>query len=420
MGVATTHDRRSRDPRPGDVHDAGVQPGTERRGARAVRVSADQTDPPCVPKRVCAERGRLRNHGQHRQHHAGRRVRLGHGDAVGRAGGIQPRQPARVRMPARRKQLVRSARGKAKRRRSCRCRRRARARCRARSKSTRGKSPGTSPRGKTSSPTPAAAMGAMDGCNQLPFQPLLSVTPDVQQTSTPSGLSVEVHLTPGDSDELRRVGQRRRIKEMTIALPEGVTINPAAAGGAETCSEGLVGFTGFGPPPAPPGGSGSPGSSGARAATFTPTLPGGFGSSEPLQPGVNFCANVSKIGKAVIKTPLLARTDRRRRLRRETETKTRSGACWRCTSPRKNSTIGHGREARGRRLAEPGDGADHRDGARYPAAAAGRHRTELLRGRTGAAEHAGALRDLHDAGVARAVVGHPPGGTSSPRDPLQR
>ena len=153
--------------------------------------------------------------------------------------------------------------------------------------------------------TPAAAMGAMDSCNQLPFKPLLTVTPDVQQASEPSGLSVDLHIPPGDAPSPDGLPESP-LKEMTIALPEGVTINPAAAGGTETCSEALVGFTGFGPPPAPPGGSGSPGSSGGRAVTFTPTLPGAFASSEPLEPGVNFCANMSKIGKAVLETPLLA------------------------------------------------------------------------------------------------------------------
>src|SRR6202034_1433961 len=54
-----------------------------------------------------------------------------------------------------------------------------------------------------------------------------------------------------------------------------------------------VGFTGFGE------------FAGMRTTTFTPALPGSFGSSEPLQPGVNFCPDASKIGEAVLETPIL-------------------------------------------------------------------------------------------------------------------
>ncbi len=158
--------------------------------------------------------------------------------------------------------------------------------------------PGNFATGENIVSKPAAAMPPMDGCNQLPFHPSISVTPDVQEASKPSGLRVDLHVPAEDSASPEGLGESP-LKELTIALPTGVTLNPAAANGLGTCSEGLAGYTGFG---APPGGSGS---SGTRAATFTPTLPGGLGSSEALQAGVNFCANASKIGEATIRTPLL-------------------------------------------------------------------------------------------------------------------
>jgi hypothetical protein len=72
----------------------------------------------------------------------------------------------------------------------------------------------------------------------------------------------------------------------------------------EACSEGLAGFEGFGEFPTEPG---------AVNPLFSPFVPGGTaalqGGDEAeklLEPGVNFCANGSKIGEVTIKTPLLA------------------------------------------------------------------------------------------------------------------
>jgi len=81
-----------------------------------------------------------------------------------------------------------------------------------------------------------------------------------------------------------------------VALPEGVAINPAGGDGLEACSEGLVGFGGFTEYASEPG---------SDIPSFTAMLPGSFGSTEALQPGINFCANASKIGTVTIHTPLL-------------------------------------------------------------------------------------------------------------------
>lgn len=82
------------------------------------------------------------------------------------------------------------------------------------------------------------------------------------------------------------------IKDTTVTLPEGMQLSPSGANGLESCSESLVGFTGFSEfnPEAAPGN---------KTATFTSALP------KPLEPGVNFCSNASKIATVKIKTPLL-------------------------------------------------------------------------------------------------------------------
>ncbi len=137
----------------------------------------------------------------------------------------------------------------------------------------------------------------VDGCNQLPFSSSIEAKPDVSEGSTPTGLTTDVRVP--QTSELNPEGlAESSVRNITVTLPEGVAINPADGNGLEACSEGLVGFTGF----KELDGESEPG---ADTATFTPTLPGSFTSSEPLRPGVNFCANASKVGTVRIKSPLL-------------------------------------------------------------------------------------------------------------------
>jgi hypothetical protein len=79
-------------------------------------------------------------------------------------------------------------------------------------------------------------MPALDGCNRLPFNPSISVAPDGQAGSTPTGLTVGVHV-PQDVS-LNGTGlSEADVKDTTVALPAGVALNPAAADGLQSCSE---------------------------------------------------------------------------------------------------------------------------------------------------------------------------------------
>jgi hypothetical protein len=79
-------------------------------------------------------------------------------------------------------------------------------------------------------------MPALDGCNRLPFNPSINVAPDGQAGSTPSGLTVGVHV-PQDVS-LNATGlSEADVKDTTVALPAGVALNPAAADGLQSCSE---------------------------------------------------------------------------------------------------------------------------------------------------------------------------------------
>jgi DNA-binding beta-propeller fold protein YncE len=131
----------------------------------------------------------------------------------------------------------------------------------------------------------------MTGCSELVFPPAITVAPDVADASTSTGLTVGVHVpqTAALNPESRA---ESTLRDTTVTLPEGVTLNPAGANGLEACSETLAGFTGFQKfhPESEPG---------EETATFTANLPG------QLLPGVSFCPDGSKIGTVKIKTPLL-------------------------------------------------------------------------------------------------------------------
>jgi hypothetical protein len=86
---------------------------------------------------------------------------------------------------------------------------------------------------------------AMDGCNQLAFEPSIKTTPDVTSASSPTGLKVDVHVP--QQEVLNPNGDAEAtVRTITVALPEGVAINPAGGDGLQACSEGLVGYTGVG------------------------------------------------------------------------------------------------------------------------------------------------------------------------------
>src|SRR5580704_315710 len=141
------------------------------------------------------------------------------------------------------------------------------------------------------------AMPALVGCERLPFEPSISVTPDGSAGSSATGLDVDVHVPQEALLNATGLAQSA-VKDMVITLPEGVALNPSDADGLEACPEALIGFQGFGEL--------DPGSDpGVQSPLFPSRLPGSAGSNEPFSPGLNFCSNASKVGTAEIVTPLL-------------------------------------------------------------------------------------------------------------------
>jgi hypothetical protein len=107
---------------------------------------------------------------------------------------------------------------------------------------------------------------AQDGCNRLGFEPSISVAPDSQNASTPTGLTVNVHVDQEGS--LNPTGlAESSVKDTTVTLPAGVALNPAGADGLSACATSQVSLE---------------------------------------SPGEQACPESSKVGTVEIKTPLLA------------------------------------------------------------------------------------------------------------------
>jgi hypothetical protein len=93
-------------------------------------------------------------------------------------------------------------------------------------------------------------MPALDGCNRLQFAPSISLAPDGQAESTPTGLAVKVSVPQSVSLAPEGLAEAD-VKDTTVTLPEGVAINPAGADGLQACSEEEIALKSAEPPSCP-------------------------------------------------------------------------------------------------------------------------------------------------------------------------
>jgi hypothetical protein len=100
------------------------------------------------------------------------------------------------------------------------------------------------------STTETSPLPALDGCNRLPFEPSISLAPDGQAGSTPTGLAVKVRVPQEVSLNSEGLSEAD-VKNTTVALPEGVAINPAGGDGLQACSEEGIALSSAEPPSCP-------------------------------------------------------------------------------------------------------------------------------------------------------------------------
>ncbi len=77
------------------------------------------------------------------------------------------------------------------------------------------------------------------GCNSLAFEPTIESKATTDQGENPSGLDFSVHQPQNEALDGRATAT---LKDATVTLPEGMTVNPAAANGLGSCSEEEMGY----------------------------------------------------------------------------------------------------------------------------------------------------------------------------------
>jgi hypothetical protein len=120
--------------------------------------------------------------------------------------------------------------------------------------------------------TMSAPLPGITGCGKLTFDPHFSIAPTTTAADSPSG--VDTHLSI-DQEGLREPNLYAApdLKKVVVALPQGMTLNPASAAGLGACSEAEVGLISENP------------------IRFNGAAPD--------------CPEASKVGSAVISTPVL-------------------------------------------------------------------------------------------------------------------
>jgi hypothetical protein len=111
------------------------------------------------------------------------------------------------------------------------------------------------------------------GCGSVPFAATLTARPQTQVADSPTGLDVDIHVE--QSEGASTVGAAH-LRDATVSLPSGLTVDPSSASGLDACSPEQVGLT-------------SPIGSGGASFDAAPA----------------HCPDASKLGTVEIDTPLL-------------------------------------------------------------------------------------------------------------------
>ena len=93
-------------------------------------------------------------------------------------------------------------------------------------------------------------VGPLTGCGLLEFAPSIAASPDTTHADTPAGFSFDVMM--GQEGLVNpEASSEADIEDTTVALPEGVAINPGQANGLGACQSSEDGIGQEGPPACP-------------------------------------------------------------------------------------------------------------------------------------------------------------------------
>ncbi len=76
---------------------------------------------------------------------------------------------------------------------------------------------------------------AMEGCEDVPFDPSIAIGPTTPAADSPSGLDVELAIPQGGLTDPEQIAQSD-LKDISVKLPEGFTVNPSSADGLGACA----------------------------------------------------------------------------------------------------------------------------------------------------------------------------------------
>jgi hypothetical protein len=79
---------------------------------------------------------------------------------------------------------------------------------------------------------------SVEGCDKVPFEPTVTVTPETSQYDTPDGTVTDVHVPQKEKSNETNTAD---IADAHATLPEGLTLNPSAAQGLEACTQAQLG-----------------------------------------------------------------------------------------------------------------------------------------------------------------------------------
>jgi hypothetical protein len=134
-----------------------------------------------------------------------------------------------------------------------------------------------------------AAYPRVGGCDTLQFNPEVAVRPETTQADAPSGYEIALKIPRAATPQ--GVLQSPQVKDVTLALPAGLSVSPSAADGLQACE--ATGPRGIDIPH----GASRPDEAGEGEAIGSEGL-------SYLTPG--HCPHQSQIGEVEVVTPLLA------------------------------------------------------------------------------------------------------------------